>query len=526
MNKTKTFVFVYVFIFGVVFIFSTSLFAFTIVPNESLYWDQITNVESTGNVGVTPALIYDGSDNPIIAYSDDTNFTAKTATRSGGGSWSFSTIESGTNFFHWFDIEINSGNPSVTYKDFNGVGLRYAVQSGGSWNIETVYSGNAGDYSSLDFNSSGNPGVAFFDAANFSARYAEKNGSWTNTFIEGTPSAKGRFNDVEFDAFDNPRVAYTSTESGASLIYRSDAVTGAKEIVDSNLVNATYSDLEITSGGISQISYRKDGDLKFATKSGTWSLETVYSGGNIFDTSLVLDNDNNAFIAFVDDLDDSVKVATNIGGSWVISTVDSFTALPHYPSIDLDSNGNLGIVYYDDVADDLYLAEAEYGNINDGAVANVPVRTDFRTYTDADTAGGVEVSGSFIGDGRFFQHATTKTAQDFHDGVGGYVLKTIGLGIEDTVLSGNAQLIFNYADILGSLTTLGLDGKNLSVAHFNEITMMYEILPIVSLNLASNKLAVTTSSFSDFALVASPEPITLILLSSALLGLLPIRKRK
>ena len=105
-----------------------------------------TVVDATGDVGQWPNIWTDGSE-LHIAYHDVSGQNLKLASRSGGGSFSLNTIDSGE--FRGADTELLKHNDqmSVIYFDGHDNNMMRATQSGSDWSIATV----GGDTSAIGF---------------------------------------------------------------------------------------------------------------------------------------------------------------------------------------------------------------------------------------------------------------------------------------------------------------------------------------------------------------------------------------
>ena len=132
----------------------------------------ITTVDSAGDVGRFTAMELD-SGRPVIAYFDFSNGAVKLATCTGGcstasPSWVFSVIDTVPGDTEvQMDLQLNGGNPIVSYPDVENGDLKVATcvsgcaTSAASWQrgiVDRV--GNAGAFSSLSLHA-GRPVVAY-----------------------------------------------------------------------------------------------------------------------------------------------------------------------------------------------------------------------------------------------------------------------------------------------------------------------------------------------------------------------------
>ncbi|MFQ5454797.1 MAG: hypothetical protein ACE5EA_01170 [Nitrospirota bacterium] len=99
------------------------------------------------------------------------------------------------------------------------------------------------------------------------------------------------------------------------------------------------------------------GRLKYATDiSGEWNVSVIDESGEVGSyTSLVIDNSNNLHVSYYDDTNGALKYANNIGGVWNTMVIDgpgdndTNYNVGGDTSIAMDGNGNLHIVYHDEV---------------------------------------------------------------------------------------------------------------------------------------------------------------------------------
>ena len=92
-------------------------------------------------------------------------------------------------------------------------------------------------------------------------------------------------------------------------------------------------------------------DLKYGCRdasSESWSLTTVDSVGAVgVDAALTFDASDDPWIAYYDESNGDLKVATRSGGRWTVIDVDTAGDVGRTPSIALDSKGYVHISYYD-----------------------------------------------------------------------------------------------------------------------------------------------------------------------------------
>ena len=103
------------------------------------------------------------------------------------------------------------------------------------------------------------------------------------------------------------------------------------------------------------------GAVKYATNAGgSWTVTTIDSSGVLGDldgsTSIALDSRDKVHISYYDFMNGNLKYATNVGGSWATYTLDSMGTVGLSSSIAIDSNDKVHISYYDRTSADLKYA--------------------------------------------------------------------------------------------------------------------------------------------------------------------------
>jgi len=96
------------------------------------------------------------------------------------------------------------------------------------------------------------------------------------------------------------------------------------------------------------ISYFDDG-LKYATNlSGTWQISTVDPNKeNGRYNSIVIDSNNKVHMSYEDGSSNNLNYTTNVSGPWEMFTIDSEEGTGSFTSIAIDSDDYIHISYYD-----------------------------------------------------------------------------------------------------------------------------------------------------------------------------------
>ena len=218
-------------------------------------------------------------------------------------------------FAEWPDIAVDSdGFVHLTYHDSRTYALKYANNTSGDWIITTVDDQDnkeidywVGEYSSLALDTNGSVHISYFDFQNKALKYAtNKSGSW---IIKTVPSLGlvGMFTSIAVDG------------SGAAHI-------GHTEFTDISFSAFPY----------------------YATnESGHWSNRFLGLPGN-YGVSVALDSKDKVHIiySFVDYFYDGIVLhSTNASGQWVTQTVHGNSDYGNFPSLGIDSNDFLHVVY-------------------------------------------------------------------------------------------------------------------------------------------------------------------------------------
>ncbi len=139
--------------------------------------ESIESPDTGGNVGLYTSIVLDSSGNPVVSYSDSTNFDLKVLhcndSNCAGGDESIESPDTGGNVGLFTSIVLDSsGNPVVSYHDLTNRDLKvlHCNDSNCASGDESIESpdtrGIVGEYTSLVLNSSGNPVVSYHDRTN------------------------------------------------------------------------------------------------------------------------------------------------------------------------------------------------------------------------------------------------------------------------------------------------------------------------------------------------------------------------
>jgi len=378
---------------------------------------RCTVVDATNNTGRFTSMAFDLSGNPWISYydPDDLNLNIAQYVGSGGNcddsggsdAWNCEIIDGTGSLGQHTSIAFDpSGSPWISYRASTGNDLKVAnyVGSGGNcddsggsdaWQCTIVdATSDSGEYSSLAIGPSGDIWVSYYDnGSNDNLKVAQYVGSggnctsaaWECTVVDAT-GAVGLYTSIAVGLDGVPWVSYrdlTGTELQVAQYVGSggncDATGGSDAwqctVVDTINDSSLYTSIAIDSSGNPWISYRDStaNNLKVANYVGTsgncsstaWDCVTVDSSetsGRY--TSIAFDPSGNAWVSYVNETGDDLKVATYVGGvsgscsstAWDCVVVDSTGDVGWDTSIAFDPSGNPWVSYYDSTADDLNVA--------------------------------------------------------------------------------------------------------------------------------------------------------------------------
>lgn len=295
-------------------------------------------------------------------------FFAITVCSASSAAWNNETVQNDSN-----SVSVGSGNslvldsndnPNIAYTDDGYVNhaVKYAYKKGNKWYTETVDSnvGFSGGYTSIALNSHNVPSISYYDDNTQSLKYAYRSANsstmaaiWTIETVGKCYGSSG--NSLVLDSINTPHIAYYSNPSG-SLTYATRVGTNLwnKETVDT----LTTSDckLALDSSGNPHIIYLNNPRTQFkhASKSGgIWHIESV-NVPLLFCSDFSMDINSNGClgISYADQealgiFKNDLKYAYKTSSGWNSVTVDKLGDINSHTSLVLDSINNPHIVYSD-----------------------------------------------------------------------------------------------------------------------------------------------------------------------------------
>jgi hypothetical protein len=347
----------------------------------TFFYDQVTNTATLKpTTALQPSTTYT-IDLPYF-YPRDMAGNYLLWNNSNVGPISFKFVTATVPVGGWKSSYIDAAfdNPvSIALDKYNGVHLSYIRNS--NYTKKIGYATNwTGSWTKKEFNSSNSDASVIavdrydrvhivYDEFSLTTKFSlmhvyEYLGNWNTSTIEN--GTVGYTFDAAIDTLDNLRIgylkvgnAYYAENSGTNLTKTPLAIAKGSytsiALTDSNTVHMIVAG---SSNGSANAVYH------LTNSSGSWTSETVVSGGAYSNNSIVADKNNFLHVLY----EDSGKLyyATNASGNWIVSqpltsSVDGF-------SLAVDASGTPHLCYYD-----YSLRTLRYANYNTGGWGGITV---------------------------------------------------------------------------------------------------------------------------------------------------------
>lgn len=329
------------------------LMGISVAPVSASEW-QIETVDAPGSVGECTSLALDPTTgDPRISYYDFQNSDLKFAAWN-GSAWQNETVDTlgDVGYYTSLALDPTTGDPRISYYDGTNGDLKYASWNGSALQIETVdAAGNVGAYTSLALDpTTGEPRIAYQDRTNGSTdvdlKYAAWNGSAWQIETVDTEGNVGWWPSLALDPVTGePRISYLDLTNNDLRYAALNGSAWQIETVDAAGVVGWWTSLALDpTTGDPRISYtdRNNDDLRYAAWNGSvWQVEIVDAVGGVgFESSLALDPATGypriSYRGLATTGDNTLKYAAWNGSVWQIETVDAGGSLGQYTSLALD----------------------------------------------------------------------------------------------------------------------------------------------------------------------------------------------
>ncbi len=377
------------------------------VNNSGGNWNSPVVVDgNAGEVGMYCSLVVSSRGYIYIAYQAEagTDRFLRLAQKPTSGGWMISDLDNGGGVYkpgYHASLAVFGDEIHVSYFDQTNYDLLYKYFDGVAWDAPVIVDedGEVGEYSSIDVDSKGVPHIAYYDSSNSALKMAELMGTdWASSVIDASPRYAGRFCSLAIGPDDMVSISYLD-EGYYDLCLASEDIW-MNEDVHSGRLMGVYSSLALDDDGNAYVAYNdlQNKDLWFASNSGgTWTTELVDSEGDVGHLfSMDIDRERNAHISYLDRVNappndfDSVgylKYATNAGGNWNTSNILQITSsYVQASSLKVDSQGNVHIFFYNGVNESkgLWYANNTAGSWTTSLIEGTDTSTFFSVGTEPD----------------------------------------------------------------------------------------------------------------------------------------------
>jgi hypothetical protein len=355
-------------------VFLLSCFSFAARAQNQWHIETIDG-GTGGPVGRSPSLAIDKSGNLHLGYIDWGRFVLRYAYRGANGTqWAKMDLAKDVGYSAALAVDA-SGNPHFAFQGYYENSLRYASWDGKTWHSQLIDPLSVAFFLCIQIDSQGHPKISYYKRMNpdhsfaLQLKYAYFDGSaWYRETVdprEGT----GKFNTLALDPDGNPHIAYSNIVSydleythwdGSQWVHNtpdtrreSGGILGPSGIALDSMGNPYFLYMEYT---------RKQ--LKYAHRQGnSWATEVVDKMAGRVDQvdriSVQMDHQNRPHITYYDYGRSELKYAVRTDQGWQIEIVDTSSDSDVTPSLVLDANDSPYIAYFDETNGSVRLATVE-----------------------------------------------------------------------------------------------------------------------------------------------------------------------
>lgn len=382
---------------------------------------------------------------------DDTNVTYDGINHQ----WTKTTADFGNEAGHENAIAVDSnGHVHIVHASGDGYAFTHSIYDGTSW-TPTGIKNCEGSYcwdTHMVIDDNDELHAAYSTNTNLVVYMHYDGSSWTSTQVSS--SAKVGPVGIALDSNNHPHISFTGSHQycGNGLRLASfDGVAWTTNVIDSGGNKGCDSAIVIDRNDNAYIAYqdRSQSKLKFATnKSGSWIPYTPETGGyNVaypgYFSSLAMDHQGQFHIAHYDNLEGNKDLRYSTGvpnGAWTTTVVDSSGDTGRNPSIAIDAAGDPHIVYRSWSG-----WKFKYATLNPSS-PNWQVST---IETGGSTGDGTGESNSLIIDDEGMMHVAYT---DETNGVLKYATKPTGVSVTNEVTVKFGQLGSVTAEVIDDST--------------------------------------------------------------------------
>jgi hypothetical protein len=254
---------------------------------------------SGDNVGEYCAIIFDGDDQPHIAYFNTTDSQVRHAVKI-GDNWIVRVVDNnvGTDFMTFGGNRISmakdgTGLIGIAYYEAGADDLIYAEWDGVEWDVVTLENaGTVGRYPSLAYDSNDNAGIAYqlyINENTASLMYKRHDGNaWLNAEVVDNRNRSGAYAALAFDVNDVPHIAYRHINAG-NLQY----------LYYTNKVSGSWQGKELANGGAAGVSAGQYNDMVIGEEGNAHIITRQYAFSALFGSVYYMKMYN---LYFVDEL--------------------------------------------------------------------------------------------------------------------------------------------------------------------------------------------------------------------------------
>jgi hypothetical protein len=265
--------------------------------------------------------------------------------------------ENDTGMFPSFALD-SAGKAHVAFTNQDISILYYMTDRTGSWVVSALDTANSSTSISLAVDANDNVFIAYqAKTAQPWIRalrcYSNTGGTWHTEIAESGDTTTGWQSSITADAYGSVYISYTSGgDAGGTVRFATNSKGAWQATAVASDVNLRDTSIAVDSGRTAHIVYsRKDTGLYYMTnRYGYWQAPVKLTSGTLKtqQRSLTVDTKDIVHIAYYNDTALQLQYATNRGGTWTITAVDSSLdskAGDILSAITADSSGYIHIIY-------------------------------------------------------------------------------------------------------------------------------------------------------------------------------------